>query len=331
MIRTRHLAVPFLACGAALALPALALPAPARAEGPVSNAPNAPLPADPKEAARAKAALGLTHFEASRWPEAYAAFAEADSLFHVNTLTLAMAQCQERMGKLLAARDLYRRVASEPVPPTAEAPIRKAQSTATASLESLALRIPKLVLTLRGQEADRARVQIDGLDIPLSEVAIGRELDPGDHVVTAETEGGLSARLAVPLPEGATTRAELVLRPAPVAAEKPAPRGSLLPAGVAIGIGSLSLAAGAAMGVISIQTSDDIRSRCRTIAGDLHCQAADIPARDTGRTLATGSTIALVAGGAAFVTGAVLGIVRPGGEQVQVSVTPTSIELRARF
>lgn len=275
-----------------------------------------------RDAAREKAARGLEHLEAKRWAEAYAAFEEADRLFHAPTLTLAMAQCQEAMGRLIAARALYRKVVDEPVSPKAPEQWRTARATAQTALDALAKRIPTLTVTVTGPNAERARVQIDGAQVSAIELAAGRELDPGDHVVTAETEGA-AARLAVKLPEGAATRAELALRPGPVVPPKTVARarpGSLVPAGIAFGIGGAGVVAGAVTGLAALSIGDGIRSRCRTIGGEQHCLASDIPARDTASALATGSTIAFVAGGAAAITGVVLAIVRPGGEAPPVEI-----------
>jgi hypothetical protein len=286
-----------------------------------------------RDAAREKAAAGLEHFEAKRWAEAYTALEQADRLFHAPTLTLAMAQCQEAMGRLLAARALYRKVQDEPLPAKAPEQFRTARATAQAALEALAKRIPTLTVTVTGPGAAGARVQIDGADVSAAELAAGREIDPGDHVVTAETDSA-RARLAVKLPEGAATRAELGLTPVSTpAAPAPARPGSLVPAGIAFGAGAAGLAAGAVTGIAALSIGGDIRSRCRTIAGELHCLAADIPARDTASALATTSTIALVAGGAAALTGVVLAIVRPGGgsKPVEVTVSAGSVHLRGSF
>lgn len=285
-----------------------------------------------RDAAREKAAAGLDHFEAKRWAEAYAAFEEADRLFHAPTLTLAMAQCQEAMGRLIAARALYRKVFDEPLSPGAPEQFKNARATAQDALDALAKRIPKLTVTVTGPDAERARVRIDGAEVSARALAAGRELDPGDHVVTAETEGA-SARLAVALPEGAATRAELALKPPSPAQPAKARPGSLLPAGIAFGVGAAGLAAGAATGIAALSIGDDIRSRCRTIGGERHCLAADIPARDAASALATASTVGLVAGGAAALTGVVLAIVRPGGgsRPVEISASPGSVHVRGSF
>ncbi|MFT3772714.1 MAG: tetratricopeptide repeat protein [Minicystis sp.] len=307
-----------------LALLCALAPAPAAAQPTVSAA---------KAAAREKAAQGLSLFEAKRWAEAYAIFKEADDLYHVPTLTLAMAQCQSALGRLIEARDLYRRVLDEPVAPDAPEPIRKARVTAAGDLAALERRIPVLTVTITGPDADRARVEIDGAPASARDLAVGRAIDPGEHIVSAVTDGGGSARLTVKLPEGARTQVELAIR-APGSAAASADRpGSMVPAGVAFGLGGAGVAAGAITGIVARIKSNDIRGRCQTIDGALHCLAADIPARDTAIALRTASTAAFVAGGAALAAGTVLAIVRPGGGKAPVEVTAGvgSIGIRGRF
>lgn len=286
-----------------------------------------------RNAARDNAARGLEHFEAKRWAEAYAAFAEADRLFHVPTLTLAMAQCQEALGRLLAARALHRRVTEEPLPTKAPEQFRTAQATAQSALAGLAKRIPTLVITLRGVGAERARVKLDGAEIGAATLAAGHELDPGEHVVTAESDDGGSARLALTVSEGGTTRADLALRLAAPAPPAKGRSGSLLPAGVSFGAAAVGLAAGAVTGLTALSIGGDIRGRCRTLGGELHCLAADVSARDDASTLATASAIAFAVGGACALTGVVLAIVRPGGSApaVAVGLGAGSVHLRGAF
>lgn len=304
---------------------------PAGAASPPGPAPAADASDANRVAAREQAARGLELFDARRWADAHDAFKKADDLYHAPTLTLAMAQCQRELGRLLAARALYRKLIDEPLAASAPEQFRGARATAQTELAALVKRIPTLTITVSGPGAERARVQLDGAPVNVRDFAAGRELDPGDHAVAAEADGGLAARLSVTVAEGAAQRVDLVLGPAGAAA--PA-RGPLWPAGVALGAGVLGVGIGAVAGAVASGKSDGIRSRCRTIDDRLHCLAADAGERDAASALGTASAAALIAGGAALVAGTVLAIVRPGGSAepaVKVGVGPGSISIRGSF
>jgi len=295
--------------GSLLALSA----APARAE---TRAPDAVAEAANKAAARARAARGLELFDQKRWPEAFAAFKEADDLYHAPTLTLAMAQCQRNQGRLLSARALYQRLLDEPLPRDSPEKFLQAPVTARRQLAALHASFPRLAVAVTGPAAVSARIQLDGVPRSAAELASGVEIDPGDHVISAETDGGGRARLELHLVEGATSRVELVLTPAgapvikQVSVTDPGPP---FPAAAAIllGLGGAAAAAGTGTGVAALLKSADIRSRCQTVGSTLHCLAADAPERDQASALRATSIAGFTAGGALLLTGAVLAVVRP--------------------
>jgi hypothetical protein len=329
---------------AVLAAPLLALAAaPARAEPPE---PDAAVAAANKAAARTKAARALQLFDERRWAEAFEAFKEADDLYHAPTLTLAMAQCQRNMGRLLAARALYQHLVDEPLPPDAPEKFLRAPITARSELAALDGRIPKVAIAVTGPGADRARIQIAGVPHLATELASDRQLDPGDHVISAETDGGGSARLAFHLTEGASSRVDLVLSTArpPVIkwagltdGRSPFP----VAAGILLGLGGAVAAGGGGAGIVALLKSDDIRSRCQTIGTTLHCLVADVPERNQAQALSTTSIVGLAAGGALLVTGTVLAVVRPGARTpqsrpaepppIEVHAGPGSLLIRGRF
>jgi hypothetical protein len=321
-------------------------PVPARAE---PQGPDTATPAD-KDAARAKAAHALELMDQKRWSDALEAFKEADELYHAPTLTLAMAQCERAMGHLLAARVLYQRLVDEPLEHDAPDQFRRAQLTSKRELAALEARIPKVAVAVTGPGAERARIQVDGTPLQAAELAVGRALDPGDHVISAATDEGGSARLGFHLAEGGTSRVDLVLSPArpptiKVAAAADKPATFPVAAAVLLGLGGAVLAGGAATGIVAMTDSNDIRSRCQTVAGTLHCLASDASERDQAKTLATTSIVGLAAGGAMVVAGTVVALVRtrarpasalwraspPLAPPVEIDVGPRALLIRGRF
>jgi hypothetical protein len=308
----------------------LALPsAVVHAAGPASVAVDDATVAANKTAAREKAARGLELFEAKRWAEAYEVFKQGDDLYHVPTLTLAMAQCQRELGRLLAARALYQRLVDEPLAADAPEQFRGARATAQSELAALIQRIPTLVIVVSGPLAERARVEVDGVVIDGPERAAGRLLDPGEHTISASGIGVNSTRLVVTLSEGTTRRVELVPGSAGNAAGTG--KGPLWLALSLLAPGGAGIAIGVATGVVAMGKSDGIRSRCRSVLGEVHCLAADVPERDAAGALGTVSQVALAIGSAALIGGTVLAVIRPGKPDMQVAVGAGSISVSGRF
>jgi hypothetical protein len=114
--------------------------------------------------------------------------------------------------------------------------------------------------------------------------------------------------------ELAQLQAEPSTRPAdaPLAPRTPpprGPRGSLLPAGLALGIGGVSLGVGAVTGILSLGKVSNLESSCP----GYHCSPALQSEADSAATLGNISTAAFIVGTAAAATGVVLLIIRPGG------------------
>ncbi|WP_437502405.1 tetratricopeptide repeat protein [Sorangium sp. So ce1099] len=104
------------------------------------------------------------------------------------------------------------------------------------------------------------------------------------------------------------------LKPPPAAPAAPAPQagggGSLLPAGLAFGLGAVGLGVGAATGIVSLSKVSDIKSQCdgRRCPAELQGDA------DTATTLGHVSTVGFIVGAASAAAGVVLLVVRPGGD-----------------
>lgn len=288
---------PLLASSLALALAVLVIsPSPAEAQGATSR----------QEAARAAGEEGLKLFTAGKWPEALEMFQRAESEFHAVTLVLYMARCQRMRGKLVEARALYERIADEAIAPGAPAQFLTAQTQARAELERLGRRIPVLVLTFEGAPADRVSVTLDGALVPVS-ARSSVALNPGEHALVATAPHAAPIHRTITVSEGATARVELAFD-----AEPERPLGSsAAPALIAFGVGAAGLGVGAVTGAVALGDASDLKARCLPTK---RCPAEDQGKADAARRLADVSTIGLIAGGAAVLTGVVLLLVRPSGE-----------------
>ncbi|WP_437659104.1 tetratricopeptide repeat protein [Sorangium sp. So ce1182] len=111
------------------------------------------------------------------------------------------------------------------------------------------------------------------------------------------------------------TGVRAALKPPPAApAAPPAPQagggGSLLPAGLAFGLGAVGLGVGAATGIASLSKVSDIKSQCdgRRCPAELQGDA------DAATTLGHVSTVGFIVGAASAAAGVVLLVVRSSGD-----------------
>lgn len=288
----RSLLVPALA----FALAALVIsPSAAEAQGATSR----------QEAARAAGEEGLKLFTSGRWQEALEMFERAESEFHAVTLVLYMARCQRMRGKLVEARALYQQIGSEALGPDAPGQFLTAQTQARGELERLRRRIPGLVLAIEGAPVDRVRVTVDGALMPMSDGA-SLELNPGEHALVATVEHAAPIHRTITLAEGATAKVHLAFDE-----QAKGPLGSsAVPALIAFGVGAVGLGAGAVTGALALVEASKLKARCLPTR---HCPAADQAGADAAGRLADASTIGLLVGGGAILTGVVLVLARPSG------------------
>ncbi|AKT41843.1 tetratricopeptide repeat protein [Chondromyces crocatus] len=263
-----------------------------------------------QDVARAKAEEGLSLFAEGRWQEAYERFRIAEDLFHAPTLVLHMAHCQRELGRLLAARALYRKVAEEKPPEEAPDAFHRAHEIATEHLKELDERIPRISIDVPGQSSDALLVLLDGGPVVALHPA-DIELDPGRHRIHAAARGVEPLDMTLDVVERERRRVRLELKPIPPPPPPPPPPtpGSIVPGATVLGVGLAGLAVGAITGGLTLARMSEIREQCNgarcpdTIRGDA----------DAIRPLAFASNVGFAVGGVGLAAGIVLLIVRPGG------------------
>lgn len=95
--------------------------------------------------------------------------------------------------------------------------------------------------------------------------------------------------------------------PAPLMAET---RGSLLPGGLALGLGVVGVGVGAITGALSLSKASELTLE---VCPKYNCSPALQGKADTAKMLGNVSTAAFILGGAAVAAGVVLLVIRPGG------------------
>lgn len=320
---------------AALIFTALLAPAAARAEA--SDADRA--------TARTLAGEGQDALEKKDFTTAADRFSRADSLIHAPTLMLGLAHAQVGLGKLVAAQELYNRIVREGVAPKSPPTWAVAVETARKEVESLAPRVPQVVITVKGPSG--ARVTLDDAVIPPAALGVKRPADPGAHLIRAVAEGFAPAEASVTLREGATGTVTLELKPAAVAAVKPPVVAAVPPSSapasppiaapmpppapgqaasgstqrtlalVAFGVGGAGLVLGGVTGGLAIGKHGDLADSCAK-----GCPPDKLADLDSFHTLATLSTVGFILGGAGAAAGTILLLTAPKKAASEPHVTP---------
>jgi hypothetical protein len=163
---------------------------------------------------------GDERFAAKDFAGALKAYQAAHAIMQVPTTGLAVAKALKERGQLVEARDMLLQLARLPKDPSETAALAKAREEAAALAQSLADRIPSVVITIDGA-SDGVEVQVDGEVVPPAVLGAPRKVNPGSHVITASSGGHVLASRTLASKEGARDQVALKLPPglAPKAAE----------------------------------------------------------------------------------------------------------------
>lgn len=315
-----------------------------------------------KEAVRNLSDEAADDYDHQRFAQARDKFTRAYSVAKIPSLGLWMARANEKMGKWVAAYEMYNEVLSlernELWRGDAQ---QKAQQDATRELNLLTQRLPRLTVRLDGADANQASVTIDGVAVPVGLLGVERFADPGQHVVAAQA-GELQASESVKLAEGAKATVVLQLKPqsAVPPTPQPAPTGPLekpdAPQGVqssppplqpaegtetidpqrlwgwiAIGVGGVGLATGTATGIIVGSKHSDLKTKC---GEQLRCDSQYKSDVDSYQTMRTVSTVGFIVGGVAAAVGVTLlvtGSNNDSGPKVGIMLAPGMAHVTGAF
>jgi hypothetical protein len=252
-------------------------------------------------------------------------FTAADQIMKVPTTGFEVASTQAQLGQLVEARETLARLLSSQ-PKAGEPPqFKEARGKAQALDDSLAGRIPTLVVSL-SHAPPGVTVTIDGVPLPQTLIGLPARANPGHHVVVAngKTEEG---REEIDLREGERKEItiDLVSRGVDhetIAHDKPGMKdeashggGGARTAGfVLLGIGGAALVGAGITGVMTFTTQSDLAQKCPNhICGpESHDELA------MGNTLALVSTISFIGAGVFATAGIIMVIVgKPSSPAVE--------------
>jgi hypothetical protein len=170
---------------------------------------------------------GDARFEAKQYAAALEQYKAADEIMGVPTTGIEVGRTLERLGKLLEAREVLRRVSEFPQRSDEPRPFSSARSRADRLLGDIAPRIPRVTLEVAGlPDGVNAEVTWDGQHIDPARIGGYIEANPGVHHAVGVAAGYPDAKRDVKLAEGQAIEVTLTFAPAGSAASGGAPLSS---------------------------------------------------------------------------------------------------------
>jgi len=300
-------------------------------------------------AARELATAGVILADAGKCDEAIDKLARAEKLHHAPTILGRLGECQVDVGRLVEGTENLQRVVREPLganpPPAFVQAVARAQKV-------LLVAEPKIARLTLHVEPESATVTIDGVAVSQAAIGTARPMDPGAHALDVRAPGHKgwmkTVTLATSQSESLTIKLEKLPEPTEpepppkkVDAPPPPPKKVVPPppaahsplrtiATVSVVVGGVALVAGGTFGLFAVGGKNTLDRECP----GKQCPEESRENLDTANRWATLSTVGLVVGGVAVVTGATLFVLAPA-EGKPSSIAPTvglgTIGLRGEF
>jgi serine/threonine-protein kinase len=317
------------------ALPAIALsltPATSRADDTIQ--------AEQKAAAQVLFEEGRTLVEEGRFDEACPKLAESQRLDPGIGTMLWLGECYENTHHSASAWVTFKEAAG-----AAAARHDDRERVARERAAQLESKLTRLTISVEAEQA-HLEVRRDGILLGSAEWGVSIPVDPGAHTVSAEAPGRRRWSTTVELPPGpdaievtipalppADEPAVENVAPRPATAARPRSNDAgsgLRIAGASIGsAGLVAVAAGVFFGLRAKTAYDDSNTsgHCRA---DNECDPTGLKDRSDAFSMATAATIAIGAGAAAVVGGAVMFFAAPHHD-TSLAVAPTARGVTLRY
>jgi hypothetical protein len=259
--------------------------------------------AEDRATAEALFAAGREALRQGDYRSARDKFTESNHLDPAVGTVLNLAICEEHLGLLASAWQRYQEVIQALARGDERLPVARARAAA------IDARVPRLTIRLAPSAPAQTKVSRGAGALTSASFGTALPLDPGKHEIVATAPGRSARRYDVVLAEGA--RKELVVEPGPplpeparpqqaVPARKRSPEPQAGPrsvqrtAGFVIGgAGIAALITSAVTGVLVIDRKQTVDREC---GPDGFCSDAAFEAAESGKTLASVSTVAFVFG-----------------------------------
>ena len=139
--------------------------------------------------------------KAEKYAEALDKFVRAQNVFGAPTNLLHIAECQDKLGKLVESAESYRTVIRTPLPPGSPPVFQQAVEQAKTELAQLEPRVPKVKIEVTPANAASLEVRLNGQAIHAALIGEPLPLDPGTHKILVFAPGYASNEQTVTLKE----------------------------------------------------------------------------------------------------------------------------------
>lgn len=166
--------------------------------------------------ARVAGREGVEAYQRGDYEKALELLERAQSLVDAPTHLLFIARSQVKLGRLVEAREAYRKILVMNLPPSAPEAFRAAQEAAPGELEEIEARIGQLkieVTTTSGGAPEGLEVKLNGEPLSAALVGLSVPANPGMNEVEARAPGMKVTMKTVELRDGESAVLELVLTP----------------------------------------------------------------------------------------------------------------------
>jgi len=300
--------------------------------------------------ARELAKQAFQAYDEGRYDEAAEKSLRAYQVVRVPTLAVNRARALVKLGKLLAASELYLEATRLPRAPSWQSVQDDAVSNAERERAELLPRIPRVKIAINGADMARVAISIDGRSIPSALLNTEQMVDPGKRVVVGSF-GQQEVQQVVMLKEGeqqpvtlrfaasahAAVMAETSSRGSPkfTSTERNKPSKILPILGwTGVGIGSAGLIFGAFEGFSAKSKRNTlIDTGLCTLDGE-HCDGSKLGEVNAYKSARTMSMVGLYAGGVLAAVGVTL-LVWPAKKESQstvgITLGPSFVGLRGEL
>lgn len=269
--------------------------------------------------ARAAAGEGIQAFQEGKYEEALRLLERAQSLVDAPTHLLFIARSQVKLGKLVEAREAYKKIITANLPDDAPKAFLQAQEAAPVELAEIEARLAKIridVAAKGGEELVDLVVTLNGVPMSSALVGVSVPANPGKNEISVSARGMLPVTRTVELTEGGSDKLEISLvvdpnaptEPSAEPAEESEPADESSPsepqgpnrkrtAGfVTLGVGAAVTITGGVFGALSLSQLGKAKSDESLCGADKQCTPDGRDDVDSAQTKALVADIALGVG-----------------------------------
>lgn len=314
--------------------------------------------------ARELAKQGLAAYDAGRYEEAAEKLGKAYEVVHVPTLAVNEARALVKLGRLVAASELYLEASRIPGEKSWQSTQFEAQKDAERERAELLPRIPRLKVELKGAKSSDVKLALDGAEVPSALFDEEQVVDPGERRIEG-TRGSEVVKQSVTVKEGDHAVVTLQFTPSsaaasPIAGSAPQqnksdsqaiaavsplaapPMGESKPQGsaqktigwITFSAGAAGLVVGGVSGALAMSKRSSLIDSNTCSADNRHCSPSQQNEVNAYNSLRTVSTVGFIAGGVLAATGITLVLTAPKQEsqpRVGLWVGPSSAGLYGGF